>query len=453
MRLIAVSVVKNEADMIEAFVRHTAAWVDHHLIFDHASTDGTGDILRALQAEGLPVTLFTDAAWGHRQQQRSNRLTRIAAAEFGADWVLPLDADEILCGPDRAGLEAALAALDPGRPASLPLHDYVQTEADDPVEKNPVLRLCYARRHPSGTTKILVPRLLAADEAVTVVKGSHVALRANAAVPDQPLPPGYFLAHFALRSAPHTVIRLVTSQLHKLSRGQAAAGLDQHYRLGFQLLAEDPESFVRIIRSGTEHLSLAPVPYRGGPLRHSADSEWSRVARALLPFLEQLAASHGRLVDRSAPGADEDADAPLLRLPAVTTAEAPVGSEAFGGFTVASGLETPEGPVPEAFLPKFRWGLGPVTTLAIVSPREATAQLEAECLTYSEGQVLTVELNGTSVHAHRFGEVNQKETLRVPLALRQGENILRLRYAEALVSPHDPRPLAVIYLSLRVLPA
>jgi hypothetical protein len=41
MRLVAVSVVKNEADIIEAFVRHTRAWVDHHLIFDHDSTDGT----------------------------------------------------------------------------------------------------------------------------------------------------------------------------------------------------------------------------------------------------------------------------------------------------------------------------------------------------------------------------------------------------------------------------
>src|ERR1700709_2012931 len=98
MRLVAVSIVKNEADIIEAFVRHTHAWVDHHLIFDHDSTDGTRQILGVLKSEGLPISLFTDDALGNLQQFRSNYLTRIAVEDHGADWVLPLDADEILTG-------------------------------------------------------------------------------------------------------------------------------------------------------------------------------------------------------------------------------------------------------------------------------------------------------------------------------------------------------------------
>src|SRR3954464_12861551 len=110
MRLVAVSVVKNESDIIEPFVRHTLAWVDHHLVFDHDSTDGTREILGALQREGLPVALFRDDAPGQLQQARSNHLPRLAVQAHGADWVLPLDADEILTGPDRPTLESALAA-------------------------------------------------------------------------------------------------------------------------------------------------------------------------------------------------------------------------------------------------------------------------------------------------------------------------------------------------------
>ena len=58
MRLVAVSIVKNEADIIEAFVRHTLAWVDHHLVFDHDSTDGT----REWSTVGVSGNII-DASW------------------------------------------------------------------------------------------------------------------------------------------------------------------------------------------------------------------------------------------------------------------------------------------------------------------------------------------------------------------------------------------------------
>ena len=163
MRLVAVSIVKNEADIIEAFVRHTRAWVDHHLVFDHDSTDGTREILGALQREGLRLTLYTDAALGNLQQARSNFLTRLAAQSFAADWVLPLDADEILTGPGRAALEQILTTTEPDQPVSLPLLDYCPTTDDDTAVNNPVLRLRHCRAQPSSTRKIFIPARLALD--------------------------------------------------------------------------------------------------------------------------------------------------------------------------------------------------------------------------------------------------------------------------------------------------
>src|SRR3954469_1000641 len=146
MRLVAVSIVKNEADIIEAFVRHSLAWVDHHLVFDHDSTDGTREILQALRREGLPLELFTDDALGNLQQARSNQLVRRAATALQADWILPLDADEILSGPGRPEFEKHLAELRPVQRASLPLINYYPTEKDDPAEANPVLRLRHCQR-------------------------------------------------------------------------------------------------------------------------------------------------------------------------------------------------------------------------------------------------------------------------------------------------------------------
>ena len=457
MRLVAVSVVQNEADIIEAFVRHTRAWVDHHLIFDHESTDGTRSILRQLQAEGLPLTLFCDDAPGHRQQARSNHLTRLAAETYGADWILPLDADEILCGPDRPTLEQILARLADSQPASLPLHEYHASTADDPSIANPILRLTHCQASASPTRKLFIPRPLALDPAVSAGKGTHTLFRNAVALADQRLPDMFFLAHLAQRSPEHQVLRVIRAELQRLSRGRAAAGLDLHYRLGYQLLAEDPALFFATAGAPVATDVQRPIPYRGTPLRYppAADS-WPRVARALLPYLEHLATSHGQLAD--AVGFDVASptaiDTVIRELPAAATIP-PVqagSAAAFSGFHPLSGWGDAEGPVPEAFLPRFHWGFAPATELQITADPSGACHLIADVLTYSEDQVVTVELNGQPVLEHTFGRINQKETITAALSPAPGDNVLRFRYRHGLVAPHDPRKLAVIFLSLRVVP-
>ncbi len=456
MRLVAVSIVKNEADLIEAFVRHTLAWVDHHLVFDHDSSDGTRAILQALRAEGLPVGLFTDDALGKLQQFRSNHLTRLAARELGADWIIPLDADEILCGPDRAALEKTLAATSSDHPRSLALLNYLATASDPAEEANPVLRLQYCAPGPRPTRKVMVPRSLALDDAVVAGMGSHALLRGETPLPDQPLPDAFHLAHLPLRSPQHQVLRVVLAELQKLSHGRTHAGVDTHYRLGFQLLAENPDLFFATTRQPAADLLHQPIAYRGTVLRYSGEtSGWHRVARALLPYLEKLAASHGQLRDRAAHENGATPAEPLIRelrpqdgVPLIAAGQ----PDSFAGFSALEGLGGREGPVPHAFLPPFHWGYAPQTRLAVDAAQAGEAQLAAEVLTYSEGQTITVEVNGVPVHQQALPRINQKEWLQVRLPLRAGRNEITLLHACSLTSPHDPRRLAVIFLSLRVQP-
>lgn len=456
MRLVAVSIVKNEADIIEPFVRHTLARVDHHFVFDHDSTDGTRQILHALQAEGLALTLFTDDALGNLQQIRSNYLTKLAADTQQADWIFPLDADEILIGPNRADLEIILSGLASDRPASLPLLNYCPTEADDPTQKNPVLRLRYCQSQASRTKKIIIPRALALNPAVSAGKGSHALYRENQALPDQPLPEAFHLAHLALRSPQHQILRVVLAELQKLSRGRSHAGLDEHYRLGFQLLAEDPALFFATIYQPIHTLRLRPIVYQGTPPRYDQLAQgWGRLARALLPFLDKLATSHGRLLDLSADAKNESADdAPVIsELPAkdVPFQHFDDSKEAFTGFDPLDGWGPLEGPVPEAFLPPFHWGYAPATQLSISANQAQSMQLIADALTYSANQTVRIELNGTPVCSHSFGRINQKERLTALLNLRAGSNQLTFHYTQALITPQDPRQLAVIFLGLRLL--
>ena len=268
MKLVAVSVVKNEADIIEAFVRHSQSWVDEHLIFDHDSTDGTREILLELKREGIPLRLFTGNAIANLQQSRSNHLARVAFHEHSADWVLPLDADEFLIAPDRVTFEHALASAPQDQPASLPLRNYSPTTVDVADEMNPVERIRHRQHGPGSTKKVFVPRSLGVRTEVAAGKGNHALYQSGEALTDRPLD-AVWLAHFALRSPQQQVLRVVTAELQKLSRGQAHEGLDLHYRLGFQLLSEDADLFFSTVLQPPERLRLDPILYRGGPLRYS----------------------------------------------------------------------------------------------------------------------------------------------------------------------------------------
>ncbi|MDB6167179.1 MAG: hypothetical protein JWM88_43 [Verrucomicrobia bacterium] len=452
MKLVAVSIVKNEADVIEPFVRHARAWTDHHLVFDHDSTDGTREILGRLLAEGLPLTVFTDDALGNLQQARSNHLTRLAVTDWGADWIFPLDADEFLTGPGRPALEKCLAGFSGTGPATLPLLNYYPTPRDNPAETNPVVRLTHCK--PGNARKIIVPAALAADPGAAAGKGSHAIYRGDRALPEQLLPAPFQLAHFSLRSPGQQAMRIALAELQKLSRGRAHEGLDVHYRLSFQLLAENPELFFETSLHRAENLRTAPLDYLGGPLRFTAAAtESHRIIRALLPYLEKLASSHGQLMDRiGAPVMPMETGSPLRRLSAEDlTASTYAGrDDAFSGYRIVGGLGPNEGPVPEAYLPNFHWGQAPATELLVESPAPRQARLAIEALTYAERQDVAVELNGTVVHRHVFQRVNQRERIVCALPLRAGENHLVLRYAGFLQTAIDPRQLAVIYLSLRI---
>ena len=104
MRLLGAAHVRNEADIVEAFVRHNLVLLDGIAIVDHASVDATPDILRALKDEGLPIFLARDESPTYDQQAMQNRLVRHLFSTTEAAWVFPIDADEFLRAPSRDAL-------------------------------------------------------------------------------------------------------------------------------------------------------------------------------------------------------------------------------------------------------------------------------------------------------------------------------------------------------------
>ena len=133
MNVIAVACVRDESDIIEAFVRHNLAHVTRLIVLDNGSGDGTLEILNSLKEEGLHLDILHDPSPGKYLSQRMTRLMREhAIGRHEADWVLPLDADEFVSIRENGLLVPDAADAD--KPLELPWHSYLPDSGDDSTE-------------------------------------------------------------------------------------------------------------------------------------------------------------------------------------------------------------------------------------------------------------------------------------------------------------------------------
>src|SRR5258708_29763826 len=96
MRLFGVTMVRNEADIIEAFVRHNLISLDGLVLVDHGSFDGTAEILAKLQAEGLPLRVVRDADPAYPQSETMTTLSRAALPRDSPTFAFALTSHDFL---------------------------------------------------------------------------------------------------------------------------------------------------------------------------------------------------------------------------------------------------------------------------------------------------------------------------------------------------------------------
>ncbi len=212
MNLHSVSMVRDEEDVIEAFVRHSLEFVDRVHVVVHQSVDATLDILRLLEAEGLPIGVSVSEDPVFRQGATLTSLARSAFAA-GADRVFVLDADEFLAAPGRSTVEATLARLGRDQIGAIPWKTYIPLPEDPPGEAHVLRRIVH---RPLQERKMLGKVILgpgfAADPAQFLLEGSHWAYRRTAegheALAMQVFT-GVQIAHFPVRSPAQAVAKLL----------------------------------------------------------------------------------------------------------------------------------------------------------------------------------------------------------------------------------------------------
>jgi Glycosyl transferase family 2 len=202
MKLVMTLLARDEADVIEAWLAfHLNAGADFVIATDNRSVDGTTEVLERYAREGH-VHLIREPGEDLRQNEWVTRMARLAATDFGADWVINSDADEfwwprgaslrtvLEAVPPRYGTVAAFLRVFVPRPeGEAPFHDRMTVRfsalapINDPASLYKPIRKVVHRAHPE----------------ITLTRGNH-------AVIDNPFAPlrGWFpieVLHFPLRSA------------------------------------------------------------------------------------------------------------------------------------------------------------------------------------------------------------------------------------------------------------
>ena len=212
-RVAAISMVKNECDIIELFIKINARTFDHIFVVDHSSSDGTQEILSALTRDGYPLTFGRYEKLDFEQANVLTGLARDLAAGNAFDYIVPLDADEFVYCPQGTLEEILRAEMPESGCGQMAWKTYVPVNgryfsSRAPLYENFRMRM----REPKPFYKVVIDRELAKNCEIPV--GNHIVVRGGKMVPPASL--SCLVQHAPIRSAEQLVMKSILSS-HRLS--------------------------------------------------------------------------------------------------------------------------------------------------------------------------------------------------------------------------------------------
>lgn len=229
MRLIAISLIKDESDIIELFLRINSRVVDKFYIVDNGSCDTTLHIINKMREEGFDITVFSQPSLDYQQSELTLKLLKTAAAQEVFDWAFILDADEFINIP-RDEVEEELTKIPRTAVGSLIWSTWIPNGDDYKNHYNP-LWSCFRRlkKEHREFHKVIVPYQL-----VNMIKlgpGNHEAFYdGGAKIPNAPLSCGK-LDHVPVRSGEQLMSKIMIGSYKTILKRNRAVLENYHWNV------------------------------------------------------------------------------------------------------------------------------------------------------------------------------------------------------------------------------
>lgn len=221
MTVVAVGMVKDEADVIQQTIKHFLTEVDYVIVADNLSTDGTREKIDCLSDRLMVVD---DDEPGYYQSQKVTHLANVAYREFGADWIVPFDADEWWYSPFGRVADVLEEVAPQWLVVPAPVYDHVVTGADDPTELNPYTRMQWRR-----PARLKLPKVACRwREDLVIEQGNHGASYTGRATSFDEL---LTVRHFPYRSLEQFIRKVRNGAAAYAAAGdRLPAGMGAHWR-------------------------------------------------------------------------------------------------------------------------------------------------------------------------------------------------------------------------------
>jgi len=203
---ISITMVKNEQDIVEPFLRTNRPYLDAMILMDNGSTDGTREIAMNCARELGGIFVVDSPDINYAQEDHVTAAVRYVQSAFFADHLVFLDCDEFLTAKSPEAFRAALAAEPPG---TVTLHAW-RTFLPDPVgtvSSEPLDAIRFVRRSELPPYKKVIWHLSGGFSAsMHVEKGAHGVTHGKESLPAADRD-DFPLVHVPVRSADQIVAK------------------------------------------------------------------------------------------------------------------------------------------------------------------------------------------------------------------------------------------------------
>ena len=263
--------VKDEEDIIESFVRYNMNIFDGMVISDNGSNDSTLDILYKLKEEGYNIDILVDESQYFDQLVKKNELLQYTFKNHKADFVFPLDADELLCTTDNLNPRNIISKMDKNCLYKYRLRNYVLTgqEKEELFIPKKIGTYRIDNEDLPGNYKCIISDTIYNQDIILEI-GSHGAHFRD----EHEMPTKYteklYIAHYPVRSKFQIINKTIIGRLNNLSLHSREEGFGIHQ---YEILDEivklgtiSDETLIDISKKYMLYDKTTKVKYKKGPI-------------------------------------------------------------------------------------------------------------------------------------------------------------------------------------------
>ena len=225
-RIYAVTMIRNDVDIVLPFLAQAEELFDSLLIVDVQSTDGTTEAIASFAATKTKINLYSIDKQEKYQSAIMNYLAR-AAFDEGADWIFFLDADEYINVDSRGSLEHYLKSF-PHDVMHLPWINLVPihygTFASFDVSQDFLWRGRTSKFSKIGLSSLFI----ANNPDFYISEGNHTVARDFTFGPFEMTRGGLTLLHLPIRSLDRFKYKMVNARRTLLSKHNRKPGEGSH---------------------------------------------------------------------------------------------------------------------------------------------------------------------------------------------------------------------------------